>query len=374
MYCWNASKLAEGLQEGPLIVSGTGQLAFAELKRVRVRKVLTRLIIAAAVFIPTALAFANGGIIERTAAGGITFIKSEDIRILEEVLEISRKEVRVKFRFLNESDHDIDATVAFPVPPREPTGGASTISATFKVLANGHPVPTQFFRRAVVGDRDVTAQLLKIGLSDKQIYGDSRLTKDQLAAVTKLDEGKAELLPYGFWPGWKVAETAFWQQSFPAGKETVIEHTYKPAVGRMPGCILYDTADLRNTTTIEIPTANEESGKDVCLDEVTRRAIEKQVKAYAESFPPPKGLVSVYANLKHIEYVLSTGRNWKGPIGDFKLRIKKEAPNQIVSLCFPGKPKLISPTVYEFVEKDFVPPDKLIVYFYMVGPVDVSDP
>ncbi len=53
----------------------------------------------------------------RFGAGGIEFEKSEHIRLLEEVLSISTKEVHVRYRFLNESDRDIQATVAFPLPP-----------------------------------------------------------------------------------------------------------------------------------------------------------------------------------------------------------------------------------------------------------------
>jgi hypothetical protein len=68
-----------------------------------------------------------------------------------------------------------------------------------------------------------------------------------------------------------------------------------------------------------------------------------------------------------IEYVLGTGRNWKGPIGKFVLRIEKESRDHFVALCFPGSPKQISPTASEYVETNFVPPDRLVVYFYSIG-------
>lgn len=70
--------------------------------------------------------------------------------------------------------------------------------------------------------------------------------------------------------------------------------------------------------------------------------------------------------LNDVEYVLGTGRNWKGPIADFTLRIEKDSPEQFVSLCFPGRAKRVSPTVLEFSHTDFVPQDKLVVYFYTV--------
>jgi hypothetical protein len=63
---------------------------------------------------------------------------------------------------------------------------------------------------------------------------------------------------------------------------------------------------------------------------------------------------------------LGTGRNWKGPIGEFKPRLKKGIPEEIVSACLPGQPKKLSPTLYEFTERNFVPDDRLVVYFYDV--------
>ena len=72
----------------------------------------------------------------------------------------------------------------------------------------------------------------------------------------------------------------------------------------------------------------------------------------------------VYLRLRDIEYVLGTGRNWRGPIGDFRLVIRKESPDQIVSLCFPGKPTRTSATTLEFNHTNFVPQDKIVVYFY----------
>lgn len=79
-----------------------------------------------------------------------------------------------------------------------------------------------------------------------------------------------------------------------------------------------------------------------------------------------KGAKSVNVVLEQVAYILGTARNWKGPIAEFTLRIKKQKPSDFVSLCFPGKPVKISQTVYEFHQTDFVPPDTLVVYFYTI--------
>jgi hypothetical protein len=331
------------------------------MKQFTVLTMLAPLLIIATIVLQTAGALADDST-ARFGAGELTFTKSEEIRMLEEVLDISTKLIRVKFRFLNESDKDIHTTVAFPVPPYAPfwvdsrsgISNAARVMATFKVWVNGHLVQKEVDTKAVIGDRDITAQLRELGLSDEQIFQGVDLTRDQQAALKKLNEEKRALLQ----SKWKVAETAFWQQTFPAGKEVVVEHSYRPAVG-----YLYSAPYQKGFGYVhDLPSAQREGKTDnVCLDDVTKWGIEKQIKAQVAQDPE-----LVYVFLHDVEYILATGRNWKGPMGKFTLRIKKQAPDQIVSLCFPGKPKKVSPTVYEFVEKDFVPPDKLVVYFYDV--------
>lgn len=301
----------------------------------------------------------------RFGAGGIEFLKSEDIRMLEEVLEISTKAVRVRFRFLNESDRDIFTTVAFPLPPYPPhfTDGRSGVSnpavliGTFKVQVNGEPVPTELDRKAVVNGVDITTQLRALGLSDEQIFEGVDLREDQEGAAVVLGGGRTGKHDLSWKCEWKVAETRFWQQTFPAGKEIVVEHSYEPAAGFSSG----DPYQGRSGRVFDIPTAYGDTHKDVCLDDISRRVIENRMKALTANDP---AWVTVY--LDAVEYILGTGRNWKGPIGEFTLRIEKETPDQIISLCFPGKPKMVSPNVLEFHQKDFVPPERLVLYFYTV--------
>jgi hypothetical protein len=298
----------------------------------------------------------------RLGAGGIGFTRNEHIRMVEEVLEISAKTIHVRFRFLNESDQDIHTTVAFPLPlygPRtNPPDGPylkphpGFIMDSFSVLVNGRPVSKQLNHKAVIGGRDVAPLLFRLGLSDEQIYDTFNLTPDQEAALNKIDVGGKKLID------WEIAETAFWQQTFPAGKEIIVEHSYEPIVGSI------SPAPYQNGFVFgsDLRTDLDMNG-EVCLDEITQRAILNRIKSFAA-----KGTGMVYVLVEDVEYILRTGRNWKGPIGRFILRIKKKTPNQFVSLCFPGKPQKVSPTVYEFRQKDFVPPDKLVVYFYTVEP------
>jgi hypothetical protein len=318
-----------------------------------------------ATMLAPARGFANNSI-ARYGAGGIELVKTEDIRMLEEILEISSGNVRVKYRFMNESDKDIQTTVAFPCPsydPRElfylPGAEASQgLAATFKVLVNGKPVSIKRVRKAVIGDRDVTDELRKAGLSEREIFLDDDDIIREIGTGPDDFEAKFDKFRKEFGDLWYVSDTVFWDMNFPAGKEVVVEHEYFPASGRSYA-IVPNKDGIGNLWDQFGRGENED-----CLDEKTKRAIENQARTALS-----KGKKELYVSYRSVEYILGTGRNWKGPIGEFTLRLLKQ-PKDFVSLCFPGKPAKISPTVYEFHEKDYVPQDKLVVYFYSVGPLE----
>ncbi len=90
-------------------------LAADKKKQANIFSMLVLFVSVWAVSIPISRAVADDSM-ARVAAGGITFVESKDIRMLKEILQISTKEIRVRFTFLNESAKDIYATVAFPMP------------------------------------------------------------------------------------------------------------------------------------------------------------------------------------------------------------------------------------------------------------------
>lgn len=100
-----------------------------------------------------------------------------------------------------------------------------------------------------------------------------------------------------------------------------------------------------------------------CLSEGRRSAVLRRMTALFR-----QGAKTVRVTLEDVEYILGTGRNWKGPISDFTLDVMKQSPDQVVSLCFPGKATRIDGQTLRFQRKDFVPPDSLLVYFYTLTP------
>jgi hypothetical protein len=71
----------------------------------------------------------------------------------------------------------------------------------------------------------------------------------------------------------------------------------------------------------------------------TKRAVGKDHQAFFE---------------KRIDYVLSSGANWKAPIGDFRLVVDKGRPDALVSFCMAGVRRL-GPTQFEVRKTGFRP-------------------
>lgn len=286
--------------------------------------------------------------------------------------------VSVKYRFRNESDHDLRATIAFPMPPYRWTDGQTMSDdnqkpvSSFVGLVNGLQVPTKTITKALVRGVDVTEELHKAGLSDiaiqtfagcREVMNEegtvktaSDLTPRQKKVVQRLNREE------GPCPQWKVTSTLLWEQTFPARKEVLVEHRYVPFAGSRYTAPYqkgreYPAGDV-------YPMAEAAAGKDeACLDADTKRTIDERIEALAAG-----GQKMAYVTLHDVEYILGTGRNWRGPIGRFTLKVEKDSAEQIVSLCFPGKPRKADAELLEFVQEDFVPQDKLVVYFYDVVP------
>ena len=319
-------------------------------------------------------AFANDTT-ARVAAGGIEPLKSADVRMLQETLTISRKLVTVRYRFLNESDRDVHATIAFPMPAYGWWSGESEIDShsvpmdSFEVKVDGAVVPTRSVRRALVRGRDVTRELRALGLSDEQLFVNfgraSSAYRGSADLRPGLEKRVRKVIGGTTMDRWQVEETRLWEQTFPAHREIVVEHRYAPFVGR-----IYDAPYQKGHAVDEsspelapssLAGAAEHSPAEACVDDELRVAMQRKAARLAAG-----GAASVWRNLEDVEYILGTGRNWKGPIADFTLRIEKDKPGDIVSLCFPGQPKRVSPTVLEFHQVDLVPQDRLVVYFYSI--------
>jgi hypothetical protein len=300
------------------------------------------------------------------ATGGLIFVQNDDVEMRAEDLFISTKEVRVKYRFFNKAAKDVTVLVAFPLPEVRISEQDQNISLPtenpvnildFKTSADGQPVTTKVEQRVFAVGIERTQYLRDL---DIPLAPHVRATSDALDKLPpeKWDDlvrlGLAEIEEYDagkgmqkhLAPRWGLKTTFYWEQTFPAQKETVIEHQYKPSVGGSA------------QTDLGAPYALKEAWygdyqRKYCIDKDFYASIDRLRKATKAEFGPP------YSE-ERIDYILKTGANWSGPIKDFHLVVDKGDADSLVSFCGDGIKK-IGATQFELRKSDFVPDGNLSV-------------
>ncbi|MBI1208787.1 MAG: DUF4424 domain-containing protein [Azospirillum sp.] len=291
---------------------------------------------------------------------GIELSTTDDIRMMSEDLRIGLDQIRVSYVFRNVSDHPVETLVAFPLPEldlsrglTEPNWGFPTDNRdflNFQLWIDERPLAPSLERRAFYQGREVTRELeaagaldlvpWKPGGYDEQAKALAPSALERLRRAGLIQEGEDQNTPQ-----WQLRTRYFWRQSFPAGAEVRVRHVYQPFVG---------SALIGNVTEVDgravvgrfIGEAETPAGDRYCLDSATRRAL-----AAVQSRHPDEAMPFYAAE---IEYILTTARNWRGPIGSFHLTLDKGAPENILSLCWTGLKKT-GPTTFESTIANFVP-------------------
>lgn len=281
-------------------------------------------------------------------AGGLVFERTEGITMLSEDLYLSMGEVRVTYRFLNHTDEDISTIVAFPMPDVEP-GWVSDVGGDlehperllpFLTWVDGMPAHMQIEQKAVVGARDVTELLEGLGVplnpygaaTQRALEALDEAALRRLAAAGVIDRG-----PNGDdwgWPRWTLKTTHYWTQIFPAGEEVEIRHVYVPAIGGTSSTTFGAQGDWGAASA----EYRERYCVDAAFEQGARRGRERGLH-YTEAW---------------LDYVLTTGANWAGPIRDFRLVVDKGSEDNLVSFCGSGV-RRISPTQFEVRYENYTP-------------------
>lgn len=283
--------------------------------------------------------------VARLGAGGIILVFADDISMDKEDLYISTDQVRVKYLFRNRVDRDRTYLVAFPMPEIVAPGYLESDIAmpdrdrenfmNFSVTVAGKPVETKLDMRALTGGIDITERITALGiplnpLSQSTQDAVNKTPRDKLQEL--IDMGALRVSENDIWPQWSLRASYYWLQTFPANGTLEVEHSYTPAAGSsfFYNALLDDKAYAAK----------------YCIDGGTAKAIGKKLTAQKAEFP--------YLLTRDIQYVLSTGAYWFGPIKDFRLVVDKGSPDAILSLCMDGVNK-ISPTRFEVRRTDFEP-------------------
>ena len=289
-------------------------------------------------------------------AGGIQLVPNWDIVIDREDLYVSPDLIGVRYVFRTTTKEPIRLLVAFPLPdvdltelfevPIDIPSPEHSNFVDFEVVVNGAPVAVQTEQRASAQGIDRTDLLNSLSIplnpfSDKAYAALAAIDPSTGAELKRIGIGHSYEPHDPLVPAWSVKTVFYWEQEFPPMAETIIEHRYKPVVGQsFFGTYIFDDDDPEGYVA------------DYCIDQSTQSAIRKRIKQYGGD----------YLIEHRLSYILTTARNWQGPIGEFRLVIDKMDPSWLVSLCLSGLKK-IAPTQFEFTAKDYVPEKDLRVLF-----------
>jgi hypothetical protein len=300
------------------------------------------------------------------STGGLIFVHNPDVEMRSEDLFISAREVHVRYRFFNSSPSDVTVLVAFPMPDVHVDGADENVSVptddpenflAFATTVNGKPVATAVQQRVIAVGLDRTQLLRSLGVPLAPHLASTREALDRLPADKWQDLlrfGIAEIEEYDtgrgmqkhLAPRWSLQTTYYWEQTFPALAETVIEHRYKPSVGASVQTALGTPNESKEPWY-------EEYKEKFCFDYEFLAAVERARRAVNSRTGAP------YSE-QRIDYILRTGANWSGPIKDFRLVVDKGDPDSLVSFCGQDVKK-ISDTEFELRRMDFTPDGNLSV-------------
>jgi hypothetical protein len=282
-----------------------------------------------------------------TGAGGLVLRQTADIDMVSEDLFVSVEQVRVHYVFRNRAPRDVNVTVAFPMPDRDLSAMRESdvgYPSDFHTEVAGRPVAATLERHVVARGVDRTALLQGLHIP---LAPDAEGTAHIAAALTALPAAQLERLRglglvdvdeydegHGMerhWvPMWTLRDTWFWQQNFPAGRDLVVDHRYRPGAGSSAGTPLA-FHDYRNSADGRAEAAL------YCADADFLASLDRWSHAGGEG--------AEFGDYR-VDYILTTGGNWRSPIGDFRLVVDKGDPRNLLSFCETGV-RRISPTQFE---------------------------
>jgi hypothetical protein len=215
----------------------------------------------------------------------------------------------------------------------------------------------------MVGGVDRSAELIRLGIPVAPPEGQRayqiaqrierlpRAAQERLARAGLIDADSLRLAEPQVLPRWTVKETWHWDQVFPAGRDLRVEHRYRPGVGGTAGVPLANR-EWRNSDD------GRAYAREFCTDAAFLAALDRMSARATRAQRD-------YPMESRLRYILTTGGNWRSPIGDFRLVVDKGSPDAIVSFCGEGV-RRISPTQFEIRRRNWRPDRDLAVLFVSV--------
>jgi len=309
-------------------------------------------------------------------AGGLVFTRSEEITMAREDLYISPEKVEVKYLYRNTSDKAVSTIVAFPMPK---IGGPVEIMSAvpdeqsdnfmdFSVTQDGEEIEPNLQQRVLVRGIDFTTEVEDQEIPLQPLAGETTealktlqpdVIEDWLAKglIVDINAGSGSDVEPEYAPVWELESIYWWETTFLAGADVAVEHRYKPSVGGISGLsFVWDGKPTEYFAEVQ---------KRYCADDAFLNAAMKLEKRQN----PDAG---IYYFEQWLSYILTTGNNWFGPIGDFRLTVDKLNTETIVSFCGQGVKKT-GPTTFEMRAKDYYPEQDLHILLVVSNKVAMQD-
>lgn len=308
--------------------------------------------------------------------GGLELTQNNAISMDSEDLFVSRRLVKVKYRFTNRSNKDVETLVSFPLPPL-PWGIAPYLSEQgypdwnnlrFSTKVDGKAAILTRVDLVEVGGEDVSVRLGQLGWPvaywENYEFMERLIGLPEKQKAAALKEGllrRPKDDPKSVEPAWQLVTHITRKQIFPAGKSITVEHEYMPVAGGSVGGAL--VAEYRKNPEMRFA----DYAKQYCIEKGFLTGFDKAFATKLKSFNAKGADYSGVPHMEHwLSYVLKSGANWKGPIKDFRLVIDKDKPENLMSFCGTGV-RRISPTQFEMRKSNYEPAadlDILIVEFF----------
>jgi hypothetical protein len=311
--------------------------------------------------------------------GTFRFEKNPDVALQNETLTIGIDQITVDYVFKNESALPQVIPTVFPMPPMLFSEGDVNWIQDFQVLLDGKCLETRRHLVALFGDQDITPQLRESGWNERKLVdllrrgmGDD--SQNTLAEAQSKDWFRKGWISETGVPRFSLQEYFTWELELRPQQSHWVRHTYRPSFqSTVP--MLADSLLERNWEVESWPLRKGESHG-------SRRSVPREADpefAQAVIHASHSGNRTVVGDRffypTYLEYKLTTGANWRGPIRDFTLIIQKPSPDTLVTMF--GNPQTqamekTQPGTLIFHATDFVPREEL--RFLFVRPETKSAP
>jgi hypothetical protein len=282
-------------------------------------------------------------------AGGLVFTSGDNLSIAREDIELSAAQVLVHYVIQSAAKAPVTTTLSFPMAkvPQDDTPDSLAELApdmaqdnlknymAFAVTVDGKPLAPKLHEFAWSGDKDLTADFLKMGVPIFAASEDAPEMLGKLPDTVKHQLAMQKLAAvHGDWiiPRWDYQAVFDWPQTFAPGK-TEIDITYKPILGH--------PKDMN-------PRAlTDDDRKAYCIPPNFE-------KDNAER-------VDMLDGVETLGFVTRAANSSNGPIGEFHLKVD-EGQDALASLCVPAGMTATDKPL-QWMAKDFTPKDDLKMVF-----------